>query len=150
MNAPRQLVLLAAALVAGGVLGVVRAQNPATGPGPAGGFSMPLKKNGKTYVWFKGSGTEAVSATVIRIRDFRVETFNDDETPALVGEAPECVLNLTSKNATSAGPIRISQAGGRFTHAGEGFSWDHENGRLVLSNHVHSTVRINPFGRSKN
>jgi hypothetical protein len=141
--------LLAAALAAGISLGPLHGQGPASA-NSTGAFSMPFKKNGKTYLWFKGSGTEAISTTVLRIRDFRVETYNDDETPALVGEAPECWLNLTSKNASSAGTIRISQAGGRFTHAGEGFSWDHEAGRLVLSNRVHSTLRINPFGSPKN
>lgn len=148
VNLSRQLGLLGAAIAAVTALGLVRAQN-APGTNAGGGFSMPFKKSGKTYLWFKGSGTEAVSTTVVRIRDFRVETFNDDETPALVGEAPECLLNLTTKNASSAGTIRISQAGGRFTHAGEGFSWDHENGRLILSNRVHSTIRLSPFGPRK-
>ncbi len=117
--------------------------------GGAGGFSMPLKRDGRTYLKFSGSGTEAISPTVLRIRDFQVETFRADETPELIGKAPECVLNLTTKSATSSGPIRIEQVGGRFTHAGTGFAWDHENGRLEISNRVRSTVRLNPFGRTK-
>lgn len=141
-----KLSALLVALVALLALPASRAQGPAGGG--AGGFSMPFKKDGRTYLWFKGSGTEAISASVVRIRDFRVETFREDETPDLVGEAPDCLLNLTTKSASSAGPIRISQAGGRFTHEGVGFSWDHENGRLVLSNSVHSTIRMNPFGRA--
>jgi hypothetical protein len=117
--------------------------------GGAGGFSMPLKRDGRTYLKFSGSGTEAISPTVLRVRDFQVETFRADETPELVGRAPECVLNLTTKSASSAGPIRIEQVGGRFTHEGTGFSWDHESGRLEISSRVRSTVRLNPFGRTK-
>ena len=79
-----------------------------------------------------------------RLRGFRVETYRDDGTPELVGEAPECLLNLSTKDVVSAGPLSVRQADGLFSVRGEGFAWSQESGRLVLSNKVHTTFRLNP------
>jgi hypothetical protein len=124
-----------------------RAQNPA-GMVSAGGFSLPIRKEGRLVTRLTGAATEPVSAKEVRVRQFRVETYKTDETPDLVGDAPECVVDLTSKNMSGPGRLTVSQAGGRFTLSGEGFFWNHDAGRLVLSNKVHTTMRLNPFNPS--
>jgi len=110
-----------------------------------GGFSLPYRRDGRLVARFSGASSETITATLHRVRGFRVETFREDETPDLTGEAPECALDMSSYNVSSPGPLTVTQAGGRFTHRGEGFSWDHRNGRLVLSNRVHTSIRLNPF-----
>lgn len=140
-------IALAAAVVAlgwGTWSAAVSAQG-ALGTAASGGFSLPYRKDGKLAARFSGGATEPLSTRLLRVRQFRVETYRADELPDLVGEAPECVLDLETKSLSSAGPLKVTQAGGRFTLAGEGFNWDQATGRLELSNKVHTTLRLNPF-----
>lgn len=124
-----------------------RAQNPA-GTTAGGGFSLPIRKDGRLVARLTCAASEPLSAKVVRVRQFRVETYKPDETPDLVGDAPECLVEPGSGNMSGAGPLTVSQAGGRFTLSGEGFLWNHDAGRLVLSNKVHTTMRLNPFNPS--
>jgi UDP-N-acetylmuramyl tripeptide synthase len=50
--------------------------------------------------------------------------------------------DLTTKQASSAGPLTIQQVGGAFSLTGVGFSWNQESERLVLSNRVQATFRL--------
>lgn len=145
-------VQLAAVLAAAGALWAwvhpARAQPSAdvAGGNVAGsvtGFSLPYKQGGVLKARFTGASSISQSATLHLVRQFRVETYRDDGTPELVGEAPECLLNLSTKDISSAGPLAVRQADGQFTVRGEGFVWHHESGRLVLSNKVHTTFRLN-------
>jgi hypothetical protein len=116
---------------------------PATGPS---GFSFPYKdKAGVLKARFTGASSTPKSPTLHLVRQFRVETFRGDGTPDLVGEAPECLLDLSTKDVSSAGQLAVRRSDGQFSVRGEGFSWNHESGRLELSNKVHVTFRADPF-----
>ncbi len=116
---------------------------PATGPS---GFSFPYKdKAGVLKARFTGASSTPKSPTLHLVRQFRVETFRGDGTPELVGEAPECLLDLSTKDVSSAGELAVRRSDGQFSVRGEGFSWNHESGRLELSNKVHVTFRADPF-----
>lgn len=117
------------------------AQSPTT-PATASGFSFPYKKAGKTVALFTGSEHKPLSVTVVKVKDFRLETYTTEGVPNLQGSAPECVLDLSTRQITSDGPVSITQAGGAFTLSGVGFQWDQEAERLVLSNRVHATFRL--------
>ncbi|MBX3733724.1 MAG: hypothetical protein KF791_14155 [Verrucomicrobiae bacterium] len=132
------------ATVAAASLAVVAiAQAPA--PGAAGrpaGFTFLYKKGDRTVARFSGEQGRPITATVYEVTGFRVETFNPDGTPHLVGDAPTCTLNITSQNASSSGSLTVSQVGGAFSLRGEGFSWDQDSERLQLSNKVHAVFRL--------
>lgn len=134
------ILLLSAALA-----GVALAQAVSTNrPARARGFSLPYKKEGKTIALFTGAEHKPLSVTLMQIREFRVETYNPDGTPNLQGEAPNCLLDISTKRMTSDGPLKLSQAGGAFTLSGVGFAWDQESERLQLSNRVEATFRLTP------
>jgi hypothetical protein len=124
-----KLSALLVALVALLALPASRAQGPAGGG--AGGFSMPFKKDGRTYLWFKGSGTEAISASVVRIRDFRVETFREDETPDLVGG-----LDIKGANIEAAARLGGLNSGSGISH--RAWSPAGKNGSLLCCDDMNS------------
>jgi hypothetical protein len=125
----------------------VMSQSSAT---PAAGYSFPIRdKNGIVRTWFKGTGFKPVNLTqptVLNIEQFRVETAREDGSPELVGTAPQCTLDASAKIATSSGPLTVTQADGQLSLSGEGFRWDHESGRLTISNKLHVTFRAGALG----
>jgi hypothetical protein len=157
VNLRRPSALLFAAVFTAAGLAAVRAApekkaaaTAATNAPPAAtGFTLPYKnKEGRLIARFSGADKQPLqplSFTVFKIRDFKVETFNADGTPNLVGLAPECVLRIDNQSVSSTGPLTVTQAGGLFTLRGVGFEWNHESGRLVLSNKVTTVVRLNQF-----
>lgn len=122
------------------------AQSPAAPAAGPSGFSFPYKdKDGVLKARFTGASSTPKSTTLHLVRQFRVETFRQDGVPELVGEAPECLLDLSTKDVSSSGELAVRRSDGQFAVRGEGFSWNHESGRLVLSNKVHVTFRADPF-----
>jgi len=111
-------------------------------PSRATGFSLPYKKEGKTVALFTGSEHKPLSVTLVQIKNFQVETYQPDGTPNLQGTAPECQLNLSTRQINSSGPLHLTQAGGAFTLSAVGFAWDQESERLQLSNRVQATFRL--------
>ncbi|HAB18899.1 MAG TPA: hypothetical protein PLX89_25215 [Verrucomicrobiota bacterium] len=136
------LLLLLLPGVTGGLLGQGTATNSPT-KSPRSTF--PYKKEGRLVARFSWTDPQPLSATLTsyQVRDFQVETFAPDGTPNLVGEAPQCQFNTATKSVSSSGPLKVSQVGGLFSLAGEGFEWNHESGRLVLSNRVRTVIRLN-------
>ena len=114
------------------------------------GYSFPIRdKNGVVRTWFKGAAFKPVSfaqPTIVNVEQFRVETAREDGTPELVGTAPQCTLDAATKVATSSGPLTVLQADGQLSLRGEGFRWDHESGRLTISNKLHLTFRSGSLG----
>jgi hypothetical protein len=124
--------------------GAVAGQTTTTNaPARTSGFVLPHKTKDGRLVRFTGADKQILSPITFRIFGFRVETFNSDGTPNLTGEAPECVLDISTKSISSSGLLTVSQAGGTFTLTGEGFSWNQESERLQLSNRVHAVFKLN-------
>ena len=122
---------------------VFRSQAQPTAGTP--GFNFPYKKEGLLKARFTGASAKPVSLvqpTLLVVEQFQVETFRDDGAAELIGTAPQCRLNVGTKDASSAGPIPVTQADGLFKLQGDGFHWNQESGRLVLSNHVRTTFRF--------
>lgn len=124
----------------------VSAQSATAG---APGYSFPFKnREGLLIARFTGASATPVSLaqpTLLNVEQFRVETFRTNGAPDLNGTAPHCLLNAATKDASSPGPLTVTQADGQFSIRGVGFTWNHESGRLQLSNEVHATFRINLF-----
>ncbi len=126
------------------VSGIAWAQAVSTNPPPrSAGFSLPYKKDGRTMALFTGSRHKPLSVTLVRIWDFRAETYNADGTPSFAVESPECLLDISTRQVNSDGPLKITQSGGGFTLSGVGFAWDQEAGRLQISNRVEATFQLN-------
>lgn len=107
------------------------------------GFSLPYKKDGKTAALFTSpESPKPLSLSQVQIKNLQVETYTSEGIPNLRGLAPDCVLDLNTKQASSAGPLTIQQVGGAFSLTGVGFSWNQESERLVLSNRVQATFRL--------
>lgn len=125
--------------------GAVAAACLAADPKPAG-FAFPYKdkETGRLLVRFSGDSSETMpgSFDLVRVHGFKVETFGREETPELVGSGPECLLNLKTREANSSGPLTVTQVAGQFEIRGVGFSWNQQEGHLVLSNRVESTFPL--------
>ena len=137
-------VLLVAAL---GVAGLLTARTPAHAQtNAAPGFMIPYKRGNVTVFRASGRSMRMLSATVYEVPDFRLETFNSDGTPNLVGEAPHCIFNLGTTNASSGGKLTVTQVGGGLVMSGYGFNWDHAAQRLQMSNRFHAVFRLKSAG----
>jgi hypothetical protein len=105
---------------------------------------MLKDRDGRDTARVSGADKKVLSPATdgnVQIRDLRIETFNPDGTPNLIGEAPECVLNLLTASLSSSGSLTVTQVGGAFSLKGEGFMWNHKTERLQLSNHVQAVFR---------
>lgn len=134
-------------------VGVLLALAPSQGqnqtksaPARTPGFVFPYKKGNVMILRVSGDEARAISLTLHEVKGFRLETFNADGTPNLIGEAPTCLFNLTTTNASSSGPITITQMGDGFSLSGEGFNWNHASQRLQLSNKVHAVFSLKSAG----
>ncbi|MBL9175967.1 MAG: hypothetical protein JNL10_20655 [Verrucomicrobiales bacterium] len=144
---PRLPILRAAAVAA--VASLVPVLTPGMGQTTAGstgakpGFTFPYRKDNVLVARVSGEDGRALSLSIYEVKGFRIETYNPDGTPNLIGEAPNCTFNVNTTNASSSGPLTITQAGGGFSLSGEGFNWNHAAQRLQLSNRVHAVFRLN-------
>lgn len=68
-------------------------------------------------------------------------TFRETGEPELVVRAPEYIYDQHNQTASSAGPLHVQTADGRFSIDGEGFFWQQTNSVLLISNRVHTVVQ---------
>ncbi len=114
---------------------------PAIGQGA--GVNYPFyNKDGHLEANLRGASVEPLGGNQLHFRQLHIETFNEDGTPNLVGDAPDCVYSLATKTVTSSGPLNVVQSSGAFRVNGEGFVWEQISGRLVISNQAHTVFRL--------
>ncbi|HOX56161.1 MAG TPA: LptA/OstA family protein [Candidatus Paceibacterota bacterium] len=70
----------------------------------------------------------------------KYQTFSPTGEGELVVEAPECLFDPTHRSISSAGPLQVQTANGRFAIKGEGFVRQQTNATLLVSNRVHTTI----------
>jgi len=71
----------------------------------------------------------------------KLQTFDLTNNLELLVTAPECLYDTGLKFATSAGPLRLQAADGKFSIEGEGFLWLPTNTCFFISNRVHTVVQ---------
>jgi len=111
-------------------------------------FSIPDYYAGSNQKRSVMTGAQAIpqSATQVLIKGLHIETYDKAGATNLIVEAPECQFDYSSKNAWSSGPLRVRDARGRFTLAGQhGFLWRQTNSNLIVSNKVRTTIRKDMF-----
>ena len=111
--------------------------------GQGAGVNYPFyNKDGHLEANLRGASVEPIGGNQLHFRQLHIETFNEDGTPNLVGDAPDCVYSLVTKTLTSSGPLNVAQSSGAFRVNGEGFLWEQISGRLVISNQAHTVFRL--------
>ena len=130
-----------AAVIAAGAAGWLIAQAPAV---TTGGSTFFAREAGRNRTRFHGDVSQHPDGR-IRFTKFRMDTLTEREEPEMHIEAPECLYEIKSNSASSAGPLKVSRADGLFSIEGEGFHWDQKETRLVISNRVRAVIRRNLF-----
>jgi lipopolysaccharide export system protein LptA len=69
-----------------------------------------------------------------------LRSFSESNTVIVAITASHCLLDQTSKTASSSGPLRLESGDGRLFIEGEGFLWSQTNSSLVISNRVHTRL----------
>jgi hypothetical protein len=80
------------------------------------------------------------------LKRMHMETFREHEQLELIVEAPECRLDVSTRNASSPGSIKVRRADGLFTVEGDGFRWENDRKRLVVSNRVQTVIQQKLLG----
>ena len=74
------------------------------------------------------------------IKQLRLETFRVDGTAEFVLKAEDCLYNTKRQEASSAEPLAMETADGRFSTVGVGFLWREDESVLTISNRVHTVI----------
>lgn len=140
---PTRLPVTAVATVAAASLLLAQAPQITTG-----GTTFFARENGRNVTRFQGDAAQLPDGR-LQIRNFRMETLGDREEPEMRVEAADCIVEALSRNASSAGPLKVSRADGLFSLEGVGFAWNQKDGRLVITNKVRAIVRMKLFDISE-
>ena len=67
-------------------------------------------------------------------------TFRVTGEGEIAAETPQCIYDSRQKTVSSAGPLHMETADGKFSIEGEGFLYRQTNSTLVVSNRVHTIL----------
>jgi len=76
------------------------------------------------------------------IKEVKLETYRETGERTVIVVAPECVYDSARRTASSASRIQVQTGDGQFSIEGEGFLWRQSVSSLIISNRVHTTVRL--------
>lgn len=144
MHPPRPLpVLLALALVGGGLRGGEPAPRPAA---RAGEFRLPLLSQNQQTGLLTGTGARTQPDGTVWLETACVE----HQYPAgltnvqLLIRATNCVVDLRANRVSSAAGLHVATGDGQLALEGTGFQWQQTTGELIVSNQVHTRIRKRP------
>jgi hypothetical protein len=93
-----------------------------------------------------GSDASPLPGGLMDLKQMHVETFTADAKPEMVVRAPQCTYELSDGGvASSAGPVEIQSADGKFYVAGDGFLWRQNDNVLTISNSVRTVIKSGFF-----
>lgn len=101
-------------------------------------YPAPNQKQLKSRV--HGAVAEPNPDGTIKITKLRVETFKEDGTLEGLVQAPECIYNMKTREASSVGRIEAQTGDGRMRIEGEGFLLTVTNKSLTISNNVRTVI----------
>jgi hypothetical protein len=129
---------------------VVRAQQPAKGH--ANDFTSVeyFEPPHQTMMRLRLSGAEArpLTAGLLAIQQFKLETFDSNGVPEIIVKAPHCVYDTIHGLASSAGHLRLETADGSSHVEGDGFLWLQASQSLYISNNVYSVFDTAAKGKT--
>lgn len=108
----------------------------------AKGFQFPIYDGANRLNCFvRGGGARSLPGGLVEIEQLHLQTYQPDGRPDFVVEAPHCTFDPQRRTASSPGALLARTADERLAIRGEGFSWTQADGRLVISNRVHTVLR---------
>ena len=76
------------------------------------------------------------------IKELKLETYRENGEREVVVVSPECVFDSAKRVASSASRLEVRTGDGQFSIEGAGFLWRQTNSSLIISNNVHTTIRL--------
>lgn len=136
----RRLAVACALLWGCAPLAVLLAQLPAGTR--AKGFQFPIYDGeNRLNCFVRGGAARTLPGGLLEIEQLQLETYKPDGQADFVVEAPHCTFDPQRRTASSPGALQARTADERLAIRGEGFSWNQADGRLVISNRVHTVLR---------
>ena len=71
----------------------------------------------------------------------KLQTFSERGEREIIIQAPQCLFDEARHTVSSAGPITMQTADGKYFLDGEGFVFSQTNSSLIISNKVHTTIQ---------
>jgi lipopolysaccharide assembly outer membrane protein LptD (OstA) len=102
-------------------------------------YEAPNQKQLKSLL--RGAIAEPNKNSEVKITDLRVETYREDGSVESVVEAPECIYNYKTRQASSTGHIQARTGDDRMSIEGDGFQLTITNKSLTISNNIHTVIR---------
>ncbi|HWX21334.1 MAG TPA: hypothetical protein VN578_15650 [Candidatus Binatia bacterium] len=112
---------------------------------PAKGFKVDsyFPAPHETQIKFHLEGatfTQLASGRFFLLNDMTLQTYRETGEGEFLIKAPECLYDSDRTNASSAGPLHVQTADGKFSIDGDGFLWEQPSS-LFISNNVHTIVQ---------
>ena len=101
-------------------------------------FQAPHENQLKWHL--EGATFTPLTNSQFLLNDTTLQTYREIGGGEFVIKAPECLYDSLHTNASSAGPLHVQTADGKFSIDGDGFLWDQPNSKLFISNHVHTVI----------
>lgn len=89
------------------------------------------------------SGREAqpLASGQVQIQDLRLEYYSAEGATNYLITATDGLFDRATQTATSSGALKVQINGGQLELEGTGFSWEHTNSILVISNNIKTLIR---------
>ena len=95
---------------------------------------------------FSGENTELIAGTKqTKVSEFKLELIRPGSKSEVELEISAAEGFYDSKTAHSPGDIEMKSGDGQFLVRGQGFSWDIQNGALVITNHIETILKPSFF-----
>ncbi len=96
----------------------------------------------KLKLRFSGASVDPLPDGLQEISQARIEMFNTNGLPRAIAETPKCEFSLFEGVGSSSGALKLKSADGKFYLEGDGFLWRQKEMSLVISNHVHTVLKL--------
>jgi hypothetical protein len=97
-------------------------------------FDAPHQQQAKSEI--SGAEAEPIEGGLLRIKQVKLERFEEDGKAQFIMTAPECVYNPENGEARSPGEVHMQTGDGQLRIDGKGFLWRQSESYLIISNHV--------------
>ena len=91
---------------------------------------------------FSGASVAPLPGGLQQVSQVRVELFNTNGQTRAVAETAQCELSPFDGVASSAGRLVMRSGDGKFHLEGDGFQWRQNEMTLILSNKVHTVLKV--------
>lgn len=109
------------------------------------GFVLPHYEGNQLRALFSGAEARPITGNqgLVLVTKFSMVVYkeNTNKEPELIVEAPECVFDRSSFQASSAGPLKVYTGQTNLTIEGRGFLCQQTNMLLLISNDVHTAIQ---------